>query len=57
MYKKEIERKRKAGEEGTISLLPEAKLGHHLLLGDTLDSQVKAYVRSVREGGGIQLKL
>ena len=46
-------RKRKAGEDSAISSLPEAKHGHPLLLGDTLDNQVKEYVRSVREGGGI----
>ena len=30
-----------------------AKRGRPLLLGDTLDNQVKEYVRSVREGGGL----
>ena len=52
-YKKEVERKRKAGEEESISLLPVAKRGRPLLLGDTLDTEVKSYIRSVREGGGL----
>ena len=52
-YKEELERKRKAGEDSAISSLPEAKRGRPLLLGDTLDNQVKEYVRSVREGGGL----
>ena len=39
MYRREMERKRKAGEEiPTVSLLPEAKRGQPLLLGDTLES-------------------
>ena len=48
-----MERKQKAGEDSAISSLPEAKRGRPLLLGDTLDNQVKEYVRGVREGGGI----
>jgi len=54
MYKTEIERKQKAGEEvSAIPLLPVAKRGRPLLLGDTLDSEVKSYIRCVREGGGL----
>ena len=34
-------------------MLPEAKRGQPLLLEDTLDSEVKSYVRSIREGGGL----
>ena len=30
-----------------------AKRGRPLLLGDTLDSEVKSYIKSVREGGGL----
>ena len=53
-YKREMERKRKGGEEiSAVSLLPVAKCGRPLFLGDTLDSEVKSYIRSVREGGGL----
>ena len=53
-YNREMERKRKAGEEvSAIPVLPVAKRGRPLLLGDTLDSEVKSYIRSVREGGGL----
>ena len=54
MYRREMERKRKAGEEiPTVSLLHEAKRGRPLLLRNTLDSEVKSYIRSIREGGGL----
>ena len=48
----EVERKRKAAKEvSAIPLLPNAKCGWPLLLGDTLDSEVKSYIRCVHEGG------
>ena len=53
-YNREMERKRKAGEEvSAIPVLPVAKRGRPLLLGDTLDSEVKSYIRSFRERGGL----
>ena len=36
-----------------ITVLPQAKRGRSLLIGEKLDSTVKAYVRSVREAGGV----
>ena len=48
-YKREMERKQKAGKEiSAVSLLPVAKRGWPLLLGI---SEVKSYIRSVHEGG------
>ena len=51
-YKKELERKRKAGEDSAISSL-QKRTWSSFTAGDTLDNQVKEYVRSVREGGGL----
>ena len=49
-----MDRKRKAGEEvPTVSLLPEAKCSRPLLFGNTLDGEVKSYIRSICEGGGL----
>ena len=54
MYKREMDRKQKAGEEvPTVSLLPEIKCSRPLLFGNTLDGGVKSYIRSIREGGGL----
>lgn len=53
IYKKELEHKRKIG--GTVpdvSVLPPSKRGQPLLIGDKLNYQVRAYIRSVREAGG-----
>ena len=35
-----------------MSVLPQSKRGRPLLIGDKLDYQVRAYIRSVREAGG-----
>jgi len=40
-----------------LSLLPVAKRGRPLLLGDTLDSEVKSYIRSAREGGAMEITM
>ena len=49
----EWQRKRKLSEVNQeVKILPLAKRGRPLLLGETLDNQVKAYIRSVRESGG-----
>ena len=54
IYKKELERKRRMGETvPEITVLPQAKRGRPLLIGEKLNSAVKAYVRSVREASGI----
>ena len=53
-YKKELEQKRKLGKTvPNVKELPVAKRGRPLLIGYKLDSEVKAYLRCVREGGGI----
>ena len=52
-YKKELSKKRKSGEELDVDILPLKKRGRPLLLGELLDSQVKAYIRCVRESGGV----
>ena len=54
IYKKELECKRRMGEiVPEITVLPQAKRGRPLLIGEKLDGAVKAYVRSVREADGI----
>ena len=54
-YLAELSRKRKAGETNdlTIYSLPVNKHGRPLLLGQNLDSQVKLYIQTLREGGGM----
>ena len=53
-YKKELSRKRQLGETvPAVQVLPPAKRGRPLLIGDQLDSQVKAYIRCIRESGGV----
>jgi hypothetical protein len=54
-YQAEVDRRRKAGEAGDIRVqaLPVKKRGRPLLLGGKLDSEVKSYIRAVREGGGV----
>lgn len=37
----------------TIKTLPEKKHGRPLLLGEELDTQVQAYIKSMREGGAV----
>ena len=45
IYKKELERKQRMGETvPEITVLPQAKRGYPLLIGEKLDSAVKAYV-------------
>ena len=52
-YRTERQRKRKLSEiNPEVTILPLAKRGRPLLLGETLDNQVKAYIRFVRESGG-----
>ena len=52
IYKKELKRKRKIEETiPYVSVLPQSKRGRPLLFPDTLDNQVRAYIRSVREAG------
>ena len=53
MYLAEISRKRKAGETCDLSVksLPVKKRGRPLLLGEELDTEVKCYIRAMREGG------
>ena len=33
--------------------LPQGKVGHPLLLGETLDQQVQAYLHMLRDSGGV----
>lgn len=51
-YRAEWQHKRKLGEVNPeVNTLPSAKRGCPLLLGETLDNQVKAYIRSLCESG------
>ena len=51
-YLKGLE-KRRAEDEGDVTLLPVKKRGRPVLLGDELDQKVQAYLRRVRDGGGV----
>ena len=54
LCKKELERKRKMDETvPEITVLPQAKRGHLLVIGEKLDGAVKAYVRGIHEAGGV----
>ena len=47
-YKLELEHKRKAGDVNPdVQVLPTAKQGHPLLLGEKLDGQTQDYIRAV----------
>ena len=53
-YKLELERKRKAGDVSPdVQVLPTAKQGCPFLLGEKLDGQTQAYIRAVRDAGGV----
>ena len=54
-YLAEISCKGKAGETCHLSVksLPVKKRGRALLLGEELDTEVKRYIRAVREEGGV----
>ena len=52
VYLEEMSRKRKAGEDMTITSLPAKRRGRPLLLGEELDLKVQQYLRAIRESGG-----
>ena len=52
-YLKELERKRKAGEEMVVHELPEKKRGRPCLLSDELDKQVQSYLLQLRDNGSV----
>ena len=47
-----MSRKRKAGEDMTITSLPAKRRGRPLLLGEEVDQKVQQYLRAIRESGG-----
>ena len=44
---------KKDGKDITIEKLPEKKTGCPLLLGESLDKEVQAYIQETRKVGGI----
>ena len=46
-------RERKSGDSKPIEVLEERRRGRPLLLGEQLDSTVKAYIEDVRRLGGV----
>ena len=52
-YLKELSSRKKAGKDMTIEKLPEKKTGRPLMLGDTLDKEVQAYIQETRKVGGV----
>ena len=52
-YKVELDRKRKQDDEGDVKSLPVRKRGRSVLLGEDLDMKVQAYLKKVRDEGGV----
>ena len=52
VYLEEVSRKRKAGEDMTITSLPAKRRCRPLLLGEELDQKVQQYLRAIRKSGG-----
>ena len=51
-YVQEVRSKRKAQDEGDITVLPYKKRGRPVLLGEALDCRVQAYLKKTRQVGG-----
>ena len=51
-YLEELPRKRKAGENPTVESLPQRKCGCPLMLGDTPNQKIQAYLRAIHQNGG-----
>ena len=52
-YLKELSSWKKAGKDMSVEILPEKKTGHPLMLGDTLDKEVQAYIQETGKVGGV----
>ena len=52
-YLKELSSRKRAGKDMTIEKLPEKKTGRPLMLGETLDKEVQAYIQETRKVGGV----
>ena len=52
-YLKELSLLKKAGKDMGIGKLPEKKTGRPLMLGETLDKEVQAYIQETRKVGGV----
>ena len=52
-YEQEMKKRQSRGEYGLIAELPCKKKGKNLLPGPHLENQVQAYLRRVRQSGGI----
>jgi len=50
-YLKELSSRKKAGKDMTIEKLPEKKTGCPLMLGETLDKEVQAYIKETHKVG------
>ena len=52
-YKVEVQRRQREDDDVEVQELPSKKRGRSLLLGDVLDSKVQAYLKKIRETGGV----
>ena len=52
-YLLELNRRTRGGESLMVDKLPQGKIGRPLLLGETLDQQVQAYLSKLRDSGGV----
>ena len=48
-----MNRRTKVGEDLMVDRLSKGKIGRPLLLGETLDQQVQAYLSMLRDSGGV----
>ena len=52
-YLAEVKRRAKIGESAVVKCLPVKKRGRLLLIGEKLNGKVKAYIRAIRDIGGV----
>ena len=52
-YLSEIQLRRRAGKELSITELPTKRLGHSLLLGETLEKELQAYLKDLGKAGKV----
>ena len=52
-YLLELNRRTRGGKNLMVDKLPQGKIGWPLLLGETLDQQVQAYLSMLRDSGGV----
>lgn len=52
-YRREVNMRRRIGEDDEVNSLPERERGRSKLLGNDLDETVQLYIKSVRDHSGV----